>query len=315
MNAKPETPAKVEFARDSRFLVPGMSPDKKNVCVELRFLPSLEGKDIRRDWSHDSLGIDRVKCRGGIIYRVANSEGQIVESYGKCPICRAKNDAYNEKDQHFQNVFKTTKKYVTNVFVINDTYDPKNNGKVFLYALGQSLFKAIEGYKNGDPEKGILGEPISDYYKGRNFFLKGCKATFQKPGGGGMQEYVDYTGAAITRSGGFINPENYSRFASQATPLADQPTIEKIDAMIIPMTEWADEANYPSEAELESIVQMVKNKTVHPVVQPQAPQQTNVAPQAASTASGGVYVAPSGSVPPVQPAGTSPAQPSWLNNL
>jgi hypothetical protein len=65
----------------------------------------------------------------------------------KCPVREATGRMWNSDDKDLKAKAKTrfaNKKYYTNILVLDDKAEPKNNGKVFLFAFGNSIHTKLE---------------------------------------------------------------------------------------------------------------------------------------------------------------------------
>ena len=120
--------------------------------------------------------------------------GTCLTSIGKdCPICNLNKRYWNsghESDKEIARGRKRKKTYISNILVIDDKGNPENNGKVFLFSYGATIFEKIE---NQVFPKNDFDEPITvwDFYEGANFILQSTK----KDG------YVNYDNSKFTKVG------------------------------------------------------------------------------------------------------------------
>jgi len=88
-----------------------------------------------------------------------------------CPICKKNGEDWAHDEDA---VRKRSRKqnFVSNIIVIKDNKNPDNEGKVFLYRYGKTIFQKIESVRK--PEEDSIDDPIEifDFYSGANFKLK-----------------------------------------------------------------------------------------------------------------------------------------------
>ncbi len=92
----------------------------------------------------------------------------------KCPVCEYNSTLWRTGDPALQNQVRRQsrqKRYVANIFIIDDKNVPQNNGKVFLFEFGPKIFGYIKDAI--DPEFPDQ-EPFNpfDPVNGRNFILR-----------------------------------------------------------------------------------------------------------------------------------------------
>lgn len=116
-------------------------------------------------------------------------------------------------------------KYVANVLVIKDSSDPENEGKVFLYEFGITIFKKIMDAMKPEFEDETPIDPF-DLIEGADFKIK------------------------VRDVDGWVNYEK-SEF-STPSPLfgGDEEAIEKVYAQVHSLKQFIDPANYKSYEEL-----------------------------------------------------------------
>lgn len=106
-----------------------------------------------------------------------------------CPVCDANTELWEtglKANQDIVRVRKRKKTYVSNIYMVNDPANPENNGKVFLFEYGPSIFEMIQGAIN--PKYDDV-EPVNifDFWAGANFRLR----AFNDHSKGGMRSYAD----------------------------------------------------------------------------------------------------------------------------
>lgn len=113
---------------------------------------------------------------------------------GNCPVCEANGVLWNSGVESNKSVVRQRKRrvsYVANVLVISDPKNPDNEGKVFLFKFGKSIFDIVVNAISPPPEFPDE-EPMNpfDVESGANFKLKirrvdgyanFSKSEFEKP--------------------------------------------------------------------------------------------------------------------------------------
>jgi hypothetical protein len=143
------------------------SPDKAgNGFAIIRFLPTCEGEDMPfvKLFSHAFQG------PGG--WYIENS----LTTLGKNDPCGEYNrELWNSGDQALQDqVRKQSRKtqFYSNIYVVKDTANPENEGKVFLYRYGKSIHNKIQEAVAGNELEGVAGINPFDFWTGANFKLR-----------------------------------------------------------------------------------------------------------------------------------------------
>jgi hypothetical protein len=96
---------------------------------------------------------------------------------GKCPVCDANRKEANLAGGVWENVPEPVKdrkrrlSYYSNILVVNDVKNPKNNGKVFLYKYGVKIMEKIKEKLYAPEDSIIKAIKVFDYYEGANFNL------------------------------------------------------------------------------------------------------------------------------------------------
>lgn len=164
------------FEKDARFWT--ASPDKAgNAKAIIRFLPPSKNQHVPfvKLFSH---GFDV-----GSNWYIENCPTTL--DGAPCPVCEHNSSLWDraEKEQPgfdkhpLKEVVRKRKRklsYISNIYVIRDDNNPENNGKVFLYKYGKSIFDIIKQAMH-PTFKGE--EPINpfDFWEGANFTLKQIK--------------------------------------------------------------------------------------------------------------------------------------------
>lgn len=93
-------------------------------------------------------------------------------TYGEqCPICSANSLLYKSGEEDKAKKRKRNSNYIFNIYVVRDPANPDNEGKVFLYKTGPSIFNMITEsmtpqFDGEEPKKPF------DIYGGHNFNLR-----------------------------------------------------------------------------------------------------------------------------------------------
>lgn len=134
----------------------------------IRFLPAPEGEDMpfQRVWDHGFQGPG-----GWYIENSLTTIGQpdpVSEYNTKLWNASTDNESPERKQARKQ---KRRLKYISNIYVIKDSGNPENEGKVFLFAYGKKIYDKLNDLMNPsfDDEKPV--NPF-DLWEGANFRLK-----------------------------------------------------------------------------------------------------------------------------------------------
>jgi hypothetical protein len=77
----------------------------------------------------------------------------------------------NESDKELARKQKRRLHYVSNIYVVKDSSNPENEGKVFKFRYGKKIFEKITGAMNPQFEDEVAFDPF-DLWTGANFKLK-----------------------------------------------------------------------------------------------------------------------------------------------
>ena len=150
---------------DERLWKPQLDKTGNGYAV-LRFLPAPEGEELpwAKVWNHAFQGPT------GQWY-IENSLTTIGQ---KDPVSELNTRYWNsgvESDKEIARRQKRKLQYFSNIYVVTDSKNPDNEGKVFLYRFGKKIFdKIMEAMQPAfDDEEAI--NPF-DFWKGANFKLK-----------------------------------------------------------------------------------------------------------------------------------------------
>lgn len=218
----------------------------------IRFLPPKEGEAL--PWverhNHGFKGTN-----GWFIEECPSSIGK------PCPVCEYNKAHRGEFTNGNYNPRNRKTNYYSNILVIRDPACPENEGKVFRFRYGRSIFKMI--MEKLSPQQPEIDPPVEvfDYYKGANFKLKvtsQATSISKKP-------LPNYQTSTFAEPGPIIlNGE-----------VATDEMIEKIDKQLYSLEELISEDKFKSYDELKS--KFAKADSVYLGVSPKA-EAPSVAP-------------------------------------
>jgi hypothetical protein len=214
---------------DERFFVPGKDSDG-NIAAVIRFLPSPDSPAVLVESKHFIKGIS------GKVYGE-----DCPKSHGKyCPACSWIGKAWGDGDKASYKKWGAKDKYVSNILVINDLNNSENNGNVFLYKYGKTIYNMIDAKVNPTDE---IDSPsiVFDYMEGENFKLVGTPSSFNN----GSKD---------------INFDDFKRSEFKGkSKLGETAKIEKADSALHSMSEWLPENKLKSFDDLKVILDGVVN--------------------------------------------------------
>ena len=191
-----------------------------NGYAVIRFLPAPENEDVPwvRVWTHGFKG------PGG--WYIENS----LTTLGKDdPVSKANTALWNSGIDSDKNIARDRRRklnYYSNIYVVEDSLNSENEGKVFLFRYGKKIFEKITGVMNPEFQDETPINPF-DLWEGANFKIK--------------MRQVD----------GF--PNYYKSEFTDICPLAeDEKKLEEVWKSQYSLSEIVDEKNFKSYAELES---------------------------------------------------------------
>lgn len=177
----------------------------------------------------------------------------------KCPVCEYNTQLWNSGIEANKKIARDQKRkltYVSNIYVVEDPKRPENNGKVFLFKYGKSIFDKINGAMNPEFEDEKPMNPF-DLWKGANFKVK------------------------IRKVDGY---QNYDKceFDSPAPLLDDDDTLEKVWKQEYSLKELIDPSKFKSydviKARLDKVLgQAVPSTTVEDSSLDEKPAKKSVA--------------------------------------
>ena len=137
-----------------------------NGYAVIRFLPAPKGEDLPwvKLWNHAFQGPTGQWYIENSLTTLGNSD----------PVSEYNSKLWNsgiESDKEIARRQKRKLSYYSNIYVVSDTANPQNEGKVFLYRYGKKIFdKVMEAMQPPFPDT----DPINpfDFWEGANFKLK-----------------------------------------------------------------------------------------------------------------------------------------------
>ena len=149
---------------DERIWKPGLDSSGSGYAV-IRFLPPAEGEELpwAKVYSHAFQG------PGG--WYIENSLTTLNQKDPVGEINRGHWNAGTEEGKELARKQKRRLSYYSNIYVVKDTNDPSNEGKVFLYRYGKKIFDKIMAAMQPEfqDEKPVN---VFDFWEGANFKLK-----------------------------------------------------------------------------------------------------------------------------------------------
>jgi len=204
-----------------------------NAEAVIRFLPPTQGEDSPcvQYHSHSFQGPG-----GWYIENCPTTIGR------KCPLCVANNKLWADGTEESQAIVRSRKRklhYVSNILVVEDTNNPANNGKVFLFRYGKKIYEKII---NKMSPKSSRETPINAFHpiEGANFILR------IKTVGTGKDKFPNYED---------------STFESPSPIASSKPEIEQIWSKQYKLSEFVDASKFKEYDVLEERLNTVLNAT------------------------------------------------------
>ena len=191
-----------------------------NGYAVIRFLPAAVNEDVPwvRIWTHGFKG------PGG--WYIENS----LTTLGKDdPVSKANTALWNSGIDSDKNIARERRRklnYYSNIYIVEDSMNPDNAGKVFLFRYGKKIFEKITGAMNPEFADETPLNPF-DFWEGANFKIK--------------MRQVD----------GFPNYDK-SEFTDKCPLVDDENKLEEIWKQQYSLTEVTEEKNFKNYAELEA---------------------------------------------------------------
>ena len=234
---------------DERLWKPELDTSGNGYAV-IRFLPAIEGEDLPwvKLFSHAFQGPT------GQWY-IENSRTTLGRGPdGKDPVSEYNTSLWNsgvETDKEIARKQKRKLSYYSNIYIVSDSKNPENEGKVFLFRYGKKIFDKLMAAMQPEFEDESPINPF-DFWKGANFKLK------------------------IRKVDGYWNYDK-SEFEAPSAILDDDSAIERIWKEQYSLADFTAPSNFKSYEELKTRLdavlsgkQVVSNQTVEdePIAEP-----------------------------------------------
>ena len=149
---------------DERLWKPALDASGNGYAV-IRFLPAPEGESLpwAKLYNHAFQGPG-----GWLIDNCPTTKGE------QCPVCAANNKLWNsgvESDKEIARQRKRKLSYYSNIYVVKDSANPDNEGKVFLYKYGKKIHDKVLAAMQPEFDDETPVNPF-DLWEGANFKLK-----------------------------------------------------------------------------------------------------------------------------------------------
>ena len=220
---------------DERLWKPELDTSGNGYAV-IRFLPAIEGEDLPwvKLFSHAFQGPT------GQWY-IENSRTTLGRGdVGKDPVSEYNSSLWNsgvETDKEIARKQKRKLSYYSNIYIVSDSKNPHNEGKVFLFRYGKKIFDKLMAAMQPEFEDETPINPF-DFWKGANFKLK------------------------IRKVDGFWNYDK-SEFEAPSPILDDDSAIERIWKEQYPLADFTAPSNFKSYEELKTRLDAVlSGKTI-----------------------------------------------------
>ncbi len=215
---------------DERIWKPTMDKTGNGFAI-IRFLPASEGEEMpwAKIWNHAFQGPT------GQWY-IENSLTTIGQND---PVSEHNSALWNsgvESDKEIARKQKRKLQYYSNIYVVKDSANPENEGKVFLYRYGKKIFDKIMETMQPAFEDETPVNPF-DLWKGANFKLK------------------------LRKVDGYWNYDK-SEFEAPASLLEDDDALEKVWKSQYSLKDFTDTTNFKSYDELKTRLDLVLSGTV-----------------------------------------------------
>ena len=227
---KESAPQEKKSYVDERLWKPTMDKSGNGYAV-IRFLPAPDGEDLPwvKLWNHAFQGPT------GQWY----IENSLTTLGNNAPVSEYNSKLWNsgvESDKESARKQKRKLQYYSNIYVVSDSANPQNEGKVFLYRFGKKIFdKVMEAMQPAFEDE----TPINpfDFWEGANFKLK------------------------LRKVDGYWNYDK-SEFESVSALSDDDDVLEEIYKKQYSLAEFTAPTNFKSYNELKTRLDMVLSGTV-----------------------------------------------------
>ena len=227
---KESAPQEKKSYVDERLWKPTMDKSGNGYAV-IRFLPAPDGEDLPwvKLWNHAFQGPTGQWYIENSLTTLGNND----------PVSEYNSKLWNsgvESDKEIARKQKRKLQYFANIYVVSDSANPQNEGKVFLYRFGKKIFdKVMEAMQPAFEDE----TPINpfDFWEGANFKLK------------------------LRKVDGYWNYDK-SEFESVSALSDDDDVLEEIYKKQYSLAEFTAPTNFKSYNELKTRLDMVLSGTV-----------------------------------------------------
>ena len=227
---KESAPQDKKSYKDERLWKPTMDNSGNGYAV-IRFLPACEGEDLpwAKVWNHAFQGPTGQWFIENSLTTLGNND----------PVSEYNSKLWNsgvESDKEIARKQKRKLQYFANIYVVSDSANPLNEGKVMLYRFGKKIFdKVMEAMQPAFEDE----SPINpfDFWGGANFKLK------------------------LRKVDGYWNYDK-SEFEGVSALSDDDTVLEDIYKKQYPLAEFTAASNFKSYDELKTRLDMVLSGTV-----------------------------------------------------
>jgi len=222
-------PLEKKSYKDERLWKPELDKSGNGYAV-LRFLPAIEGEDLpwAKVFNHAFQGPT------GQWY-IENS----LTTVGKAdPVSELNSSFWNtglESDKEIARKQKRKLQYFSNIYVVTDSKNPQNEGKVFLFRYGKKIFDKLMAAMQPEFEDETPVNPF-DFWQGANFKLK------------------------IRKVDGYWNYDK-SEFEAPSAMFENDGQIEEVWKKAYALNEFSAPTNFKSYEELKARLDVVLSGT------------------------------------------------------
>ena len=197
-----------------------------NGYAVIRFLPAPQGEDMPfvRMWDHGFQG------PGG--WYIENSLTTIGQDD---PVSEYNSQLWNSGIEANKDIVRKQKRrlgFHANIYVVKDTANPQNEGKVFKYKFGKKIFDKLNDLMNPQFEDEAAVNPF-DFWEGADFKLKARN----------VEGYRNYDKSEFADPGVLTKPDG--------TPMSDEE-LETVWSKQYSLQEIIDPKNFKSYGELKA---------------------------------------------------------------
>ena len=233
---KIDTPSESKSYIDDRFWKPEIDKSGNGFAV-IRFLPPVDGEDIpwARVFNHGFQGPT------GQWY----IENSLTTLGKKDPVSEYNSQLWNSGIEANKEIARKQKRrltYISNIYIVSDSKNPQNEGKVFLYKFGKKIFDKVNDLMNPEFEDETPVNPF-DLWEGANFKLKIRK----------VEGYQNY---------------DKSEFDKPTQLVEDETELEKVWNSQYALTEFTGDDQFKSYEDLKARLDSVLAVETPPITEP-----------------------------------------------